>query len=100
MSGSTLRQVLTLFEGAREPLSIKGVARTLDVSPEQVESMLDYWVRKGRLRANAAQENCGTCGSQGSCPFVIDLPNSYELVREDELLIPLTEATCSHKTKQ
>jgi len=44
--------------------------------------MIEYWVRKGRIRLAEDVKECGSCGIQGNCPFVIDLPRSYELARD------------------
>ena len=99
MTQSTLRQVLTIFETAVTPLSMPQIARQLDVSPEQLEGMIQHWVRKGKIRENKAATECGSCGHGSSCPFVLDLPRSYELVT-DATLIPLNVVglTCGHKT--
>ena len=101
MATSTLRQVLTMFEEATTPLSIKALARSLQISPAQAENMLAYWIRKGRIRETADGANCGTCGANGSCPFVINLPRSYELVN-DAIVIPLQSigSTCQHHEKK
>lgn len=99
MTQSTLRQVLTIFETAVTPLSMPQIARQLEVSPEQLEAMIQHWVRKGKIRENVALTECGSCGRGSACPFVLDLPRSYELVTE-ATLIPLNGVglTCGHKT--
>lgn len=99
MTQSTLRQVLTVFETAVTPLSMPQIARELDVSLEQLEAMIQHWVRKGKIRENRSLTECGTCGRGSGCPFVLELPRSYELVT-DVTLIPLNVvgATCGHKT--
>ena len=94
MSQSTLRQVLTVFENADGPLSLTRIAHELEVSVPRLEGMIRYWVRKGKLRESASPTNCGTCGSQEGCPFVYDLPRSYELASGPQP-IPLDGITIS-----
>jgi hypothetical protein len=89
MATSTLRQVLNVFEEASGPLSLSNVAHQLDVSQGHLESMIQYWVRKGRIRETAAGKECGSCGLNGECPFVMEMPRSYELAPAGEV-IPLT----------
>ena len=79
MAGSTLGKILTIFEEARNPLSIRAVARELEISPAHLEGMIQYWVGKGRIREAVLPYDCGTCGRNEHCPFVIELPRSYEL---------------------
>lgn len=88
MSASTLSQVLHIFEQAEGALSLAAIARHLDVSQAQLDSMIQYWIRKGRIRAAATEEKCGSCGIKGDCPFVMTMPRSYELVPTDGI-IPL-----------
>lgn len=99
MTQSTLRQVLTIFETTSTPLSLPQIARQLEVSPVQLEAMIQHWVRKGKIRENTVLTDCGSCGRGSGCPFVLDLPRSYELVT-DTTLIPLNVVglTCGHKT--
>lgn len=97
MPGSTLKQVLTAFEQADGPLSLGAVARELNVSPELLESMIAYWVRKGRIRETSAAGECRTCGIKGQCPFVMQMPRSYELAPADGDVIPLHDISLSCK---
>lgn len=97
MAASILTQVLQIFEETDQPFSVSAIARSLEVSPERLEGMLQYWVRKGRIREVVDAADCGTCGVNGSCPFVIDMPKSYELVN-DTIVIPLhtIQSSCQH----
>jgi hypothetical protein len=100
MSKSTLGQVLAAFEDNSKPMTLAQIARDLDVSAARLEGMIQYWVRKGRLREVVSFSDCGTCGrGPGDCPFTVELPRSYELVTEDSLAIPLTAAGgfCNHR---
>ena len=79
MTVSTLGKILIIFEEARNPLSIRAVARELEISPARLEGMILYWVGKGRIREAVLPYECGTCGKNERCPFIIELPRSYEL---------------------
>jgi hypothetical protein len=99
MSKSTLSQVLTAFEDTSAPLTLSQIARNLDISAARLEGMIQYWMRKGKLRETVSYTDCGTCGrGNGECPFTIELPRSYELVTEDSITIPLAASgtTCRH----
>jgi hypothetical protein len=94
MTQSTLRQVLTMFETAVAPLSLQQMAHELGVSLEQLEGMIQHWVRKGKIRESGSVTECGTCGHKGACPFVMEMPRSYELATADAT-IPLTTISIS-----
>ena len=68
-----------MIEDSSDVYSVRSLARELDVTPERVESMLEYWIRKGKIRP-AAVQNCGSCSVIGNCSFVVEMPKSYELV--------------------
>ncbi|MBN1680132.1 MAG: hypothetical protein JW966_07560 [Anaerolineae bacterium] len=83
---ATLRDVLHTFETRRGPLSLNQMARQLDMTPAMLESMLDYWVRKGKLREiNDETPPCSACGHATGCPFVMKMPRSYELIQGEPL---------------
>ena len=84
MAVSTLGKILTIFEEARNPLSMQAVARELAISPARLEGMIQYWVGKGRIREAELPIACGTCGKNERCPFIIELPRSYELTLSDD----------------
>jgi DNA-binding IclR family transcriptional regulator len=69
MSASTLRLVLTYFETNQGAVSLPQLARTLGIERETLHNMLDFWVRKGKLRESVGAA-CTTCGSAAGCPFV------------------------------
>ncbi len=84
MAVSTLRQVLNYFEDAERPLSLSLIARELQVPKAQVESMVQYWVRKGRIREvvdGGGCTDCASCGVTGTCPFVMEMPRSFEVIK-------------------
>ncbi len=62
MARTSLRQVLDYFENAREGISISSMAKDLKLSPGQLESMVEYWIHKGRVRSfEVKAEDCGSC---------------------------------------
>lgn len=85
MPQSTLRQVLTIFETANGPLSMPRIAHDLGISPEQLDAMIQHWVRKGKIRESAQLTECGTCGKGDSCAFVLEMPRTYELASNPDV---------------
>ncbi|MBW7884478.1 MAG: hypothetical protein H3C34_17930 [Caldilineaceae bacterium] len=78
---SQLRTVLQYVETHTGPVSVERMAHELQIEAALLTGMLDYWVRKGRLREICLSgEGCPTCGIRGSCPFVTALPRAYTLV--------------------
>jgi hypothetical protein len=98
MTQSTLRQVLTVFETADSPLSLSQIARDLDITPDRLEGMIQHWVRKGRIRHSRSLTECGSCGLQGGCPFVMPMPRSYELVTANDTIPRNMGVTCDHQS--
>lgn len=79
-----LREVLHRFQNQTAPVSVAQMAREMDTTPEMLRTMIDYWIRKGKLRvANCDQETCNTCGAKSGCPFIVHLPVYYEVVEAD-----------------
>lgn len=85
---TTLRLVLEAFENAERPLRLDDLSRSLRVDPATLDNMIQYWVRKGRIRADNGpdQGGCSACGVKGHCPFVVQLPRRYILVRSGDPL--------------
>lgn len=96
---SVLKQVLHYFDHRTGPASLSQMARDLDLDPATLDGMLTHWVRKGKLRETGAnQAACTTCGHGDGCPFVVQLPRSYERVTGDsppEPSPPCSTAACS-----
>ena len=82
MKTSKLSNLLTKIEESSGAFSIQALARELDLTPERVESMLEYWVRKGKIESSTNLTECGSCSAQGDCPFILEMPKTYELVIE------------------
>lgn len=92
-----LNQVLQEITNANEPLSLTVLSSRLGVERGALEGMLDYWVRKGRLKDDDVHPenghsagNCGpSCGGAETCSFVAKMPKSYSLpskVKDDGLV--------------
>jgi hypothetical protein len=73
-----LRLVLNAFEQGRA-LSLTQLSRRLGIEPGALEGMLQFWVKKGKLREVGLQ-GCTTCGARGGCPILIATARRYELV--------------------
>ncbi len=82
MKTSKLSNLLTKIEESSGAFSIQTLARELDLTPERVESMLEYWIRKGKIESSTNLTECGSCSAQEDCPFVLEMPRTYELVKE------------------
>jgi hypothetical protein len=88
-----LRAVLDAFEGKHTAVSLNQLSRELGVTPAILDSMIDFWVRKGRLREAATPTTCGSCGHAQSCPFIMKMPRMIELVKPDEP--PMDDPPCA-----
>ncbi len=91
---TTLRQVLNHFEQQSGAIALPALARELGIGQPMLQEMLEYWVRKGRLR-EVSSSACTTCGGASGCPFVFALPRCYELARGESADIA-PSAACSH----
>lgn len=90
---SQLRMVLDRFADQSEPVTVKGMAQEMGIEPGVLHSMIDYWVRKGKLREVNSGATCVTCGVKSACPFVVALPRTYELVSDDDIT-PAAPCAC------
>lgn len=82
---SQLREVLNCFGDQDTPRSIREMARDMSLEPGILQGMIDYWVRKGKLReVNSGGDTCNTCGVKNGCPFIVALPRYYELIDEED----------------
>jgi hypothetical protein len=65
---SPLRQVLAeVRASAHRPTTLDEMARRVGVTRDEVESMIDYWVRRGRLTVDRIGRGCAGSGCAG-CP--------------------------------
>lgn len=88
-----LREVLQAIECADTPLNIQQLSAQLDIEEHALYGMLDFWVRKGKLKvedgeANPTAHACGSasmcrmgaqCSGPSGCPFTLQLPKTYML---------------------
>ena len=84
-----LRQVLHEIENANAPITLQTLSHRLAIELSALQGMIDFWVRKGRLRDDdTVADDCsismgGGCGSSCAkatgCAFVIETPRSYSL---------------------
>jgi hypothetical protein len=88
-----LREVLTAFEQGGS-MSLAEMSRRYDVAPAVLEDMIQFWVRKGRLRDACNAGGCGSCHQSGGCaassPAATNQPHRYELVTERGTAITLS----------
>lgn len=89
-----LKQVLQEIEAADGPVSIDELGRKLGLERSALTGMIDFWVRKGRLRlehqpGGSASNICtsggcrSTCAGPEVCPFVVKMPRTYTLTLLD-----------------
>lgn len=92
---SQLRAVLDRFDQQTAPVSLRQMAREMDLEPGVLDGMIAYWVRKGRLReVTSSGEACHTCGVKGACPFVVLMPRYFERVHEGDSSPPEPPCAC------
>jgi hypothetical protein len=84
-----LQLILQEIESAGGVINLADLSRKLDVEPSALEGMLEFWVRKGRLESSS--HGCstnlicgGSCGGARGCPFVIQMPHTFSLVRDHD----------------
>jgi ArsR family metal-binding transcriptional regulator len=59
--------------------------------------MIQYWVRRGKIHEISSLTDCGSCGESGSCAFVLQMPRTYQLAREDTLTeVTVIAPACEH----
>jgi hypothetical protein len=88
-----LNQVLQEITNAQESLSLTALSSRLGIERGALEGMLEYWVRKGRLKdddiapdslagtrnGDSAGSCGGNCSGTASCSFVARMPKSYSV---------------------
>ncbi len=79
-----LKQVLDEFEKSDGALSLDEMAGRLSVERSALEGMIEFWVRKGRLRQMGPDG--GDCARCAGCPLASngERGKSYVLVQLDE----------------
>lgn len=64
---TVLRRVLTEFASAGPGTDLDAIARRLDLCRDELDSMVDYWVRRDRLQREELRSGC-PAGGCGRCP--------------------------------
>ncbi|HHJ06798.1 MAG TPA: hypothetical protein ENK24_04790 [Anaerolineae bacterium] len=89
-----LHKVLNEFETAQGALNLNDLARNLNVERSALEGMIQFWVRKGRIKdsllANSADlaacssaGSCaGSCSGPQGCPYVMEMPRILSYVKK------------------
>ena len=93
---TTLRSVLEAFEEANGAMRLDNLSRKLEIDPGTLDNMIQYWIRKGRIRSVGEAQACHSCGVKGKCPFVIQLPRYYELVASEQQM-ETTQCHCCER---
>jgi len=80
-----LHQVLHAFETAQGPISLDQLSRQLGVERGALEGMIDFWVRKGRLKESGgacdkAGPSCACSSHPGGCSFDRAAPRTITLI--------------------
>lgn len=83
-----LREVLNRFSEQSGPVSLRQMAQEMGIEPGVLQDMIDYWVRKGKLREATSGTECTTCGVKTACPFIVALPRAYERVSDEPSYLP------------
>lgn len=94
MAKTKLRQILDYVEDSQGGTSLQQMARDLDLSISQAENLLDYWIRKGRLREIGPAPDCAGCPGGSSCSLMIDFPSTFQVVTEGKPQIPTIKPLC------
>jgi len=62
-----LNTVLNAVQQSQGPIRIQELSRKLNIDAAALEGMLDFWVRKGRVRREKG--NYTGCEGSASCPL-------------------------------
>jgi len=95
MTTSKLGRLITIIEETKGALSFQELAEELDATPERVQGMLDFWIKKGKIKTVTSSIECGTCSTQDDCPFILKMPGVYELINNGHgNLIEIIQQPC------
>ena len=73
-----LDEIMHEFENNKGPITVKELARRLDIEESALDGMLEFLQRKGKLSVYRPAEECEECGvvSCASCVFGVVCPES------------------------
>jgi len=85
-----LNQVLQEIKFAQSVLNLSDLSHKLGIEHSALDGMIQFWVRKGRLRDDDAESaavmskcsppSCGgSCTGKTVCPFVAKIPKTYSI---------------------
>lgn len=82
-----LNQVLREIETAQGSITLSELSRKLEITPTALEGMLQFWVRKGRIKADDStsssenvSEGCSkSCSGTPNCVYVAKMPKTYSI---------------------
>ncbi|MCK4489654.1 MAG: hypothetical protein KAU23_05305 [Anaerolineales bacterium] len=85
-----LTQVLLEIESAHNSLNLSELSHKLDIDRSALDGMIQFWVRKGKLRDDdadlaAVMSTCsppscgGSCAGMATCPFIAKMPKTYSI---------------------
>ncbi|WP_433352653.1 FeoC-like transcriptional regulator [Microtetraspora malaysiensis] len=86
---SALRRVLEEITAARGGTSLDEIARRLEISRDEVDAMVSYWIRKGRLSADDIAAACPS-GGCGGCALGDDGKPGCGTRRDGPVLLAIT----------
>ena len=83
-----LHQVISEIKNSQGAVSVKEIGQKLNIEPTAVEDMIEFWVRKGRLKvdqnfspqsdlAGGCAGCTSSCTGAEQCPFVMKLPKTF-----------------------
>lgn len=88
---SALRQVLTEIRSAPGGTGLNDIARRVGVSRDELDAMVDYWVRRGRLSVEEIGGGCPAAGCGGCSAGTADgSPGCGKPVPAGRLLVGLS----------
>lgn len=89
-----LHQVLQEIENSQGSINLNDLSRKLSIERSALEGMIEYWVRKGRIKDDEREQeqifatcqpgNCGGCQGPQGCPFIMKMPRTYSLTLYDD----------------
>ncbi|MDM8528654.1 FeoC-like transcriptional regulator [Anaerolineales bacterium HSG24] len=83
-----LRRVLQEIKGSTEPIDLNQLARNLNLERTVLDSIIEFWVRKGKLQdlqleiieaMDCYSPICGGRCSPTKCPHVGIMPRSFTI---------------------
>jgi hypothetical protein len=90
-----LKQVLQEIKAVQGTISLTELSRKLGVERSALEGMIQFWIRKGRLKddereaeqlfATCGGGSCGgSCPGPQGCPYVLKMPRTFSLTLYDD----------------